>query len=323
MRRGGLDPLRAAGSQRGHHLGGRAEPGGTHQPLGLAGDLVADRVVAGQEFGGRNAGGNQRRGRTQQRIPGVVGLDVSRPPVADLGVAAGVPAEADRPQVQEDGSTGRADPLDRLDDQRPRGRRIGAVDRDVGQARARSVRRLDPARRRRDRDAPAVVLADQQQRHRETAVGGIERGVDRPDGGGVVDRGIAEGADDHGVGRPLSGDAQALGPMERDGQPHRPGQMRRDGRRLRDDRQIGMAEDLVPAAGDRLGGQRHQSLQHVPDRRRSLRPDAPAPRRTPRTGSAAAPDRSAAGPERSAHCPRAPPSRSCRSPHPGAAARGR
>ena len=266
MRRNGLDQVRAAGRQRGHHLSSGAEPCGAFEPLRLLGDLDPDGVVPLLDLVGTHADTDQRRGRSQQRIVGEVGLDVPRTPVADLRIAAGVAAEADRPQVQECRPAGGAYAVSRFGDRRPRRRRIGAVDRDVGQTRPGSVRRLHPARRRRHRDAPAVVLADQQQRYRQTAVCGIECGVDRPGRGGMVDRGIAEGADDHRVGRPLTRHSEAVGPVQSDGKPHRPGQMGGDGRGLRDDREIGMPEDLVPAAGDRLAGQRHQTLEYIPDR---------------------------------------------------------
>ena len=63
------------------------------------------------------------------------------------------------------------------------------------------------------------------------------------------------------------GGPQPGGPAQRERQPDRPRQVRGDGRGLRDDVQVGVAEDLVPAAGDRLGRRRGQAEQHVAARR--------------------------------------------------------
>ena len=55
---------------------------------------------------------------------------------------------------------------------------------------------------------------------------------------------------------------------EREGQADRARQVGGDGRGLREDVQRRVAEDLVPAAGDRVGGGGAQPEQHVADRRR-------------------------------------------------------
>ena len=113
---------------------------------------------------------------------------------------------------------------------------------------------------------------------------------------------------------------------EREGQADRARQVRGDGRGLREDVQRRVAEDLVPAAGDRVGRGGAQPEQHVADRRRSPRPGArprcgPRGRRRSRpSGSAAGPGRRPGSAVRARRWPRARPSRSCRSPRPAPAA---
>ena len=56
----------------------------------------------------------------------------------------------------------------------------------------------------------------------------------------------------------------AAGPGQREGQPDGARQVRGHGGGGRDDVQVGAAEDLVPAAGDRFAGRRDDAAQHVP-----------------------------------------------------------
>ncbi len=261
------------GGEGSHHLGGGLEPPAAGQRGGLGPHLGADRVVAREHVGGRYAAGHQLPSRGQQGIAGEIGLDRRRRPVADLGVRAGVPAVPDRPQMQEDRLPVGPHVGDRVRDRRPRGGWFQPVSRVVAQTRTVAVRPLDPAGRRRHRDAQPVVLADEQDRDRQAAERGVQGGVDRADRGRVVRGGVAERAHHHGVGGIARIDPHPAGPVQRHRQPDRPRQVRGDRGRLRDDVQLPVPEHLVPPARDRLVGQSHQSLQHIPDagRTRQLR----------------------------------------------------
>jgi len=153
-----------------------------------------------------------------------------------------------------------ADPLGRLAGGVVGGGQVAAVGGEVAQARAGAQRLGCPAVGRRDADAVAVVLADQQQRQPLAGVVVPAGGVEGRGRGRVVDRGVAEGGHRERVGRP--GGLRAAGDAE--GQADGPGQVRGDRGSGRDDLQVGTAEDLVPAAGDRLGGGGHHPAQHVP-----------------------------------------------------------
>ena len=106
--------------------------------------------------------------------------------------------------------------------------------------------------------------------------------------------------------------------------PDRPGQVRGDRRRLRDHRERGVAEHLVPAARRGVGhGRDHaRAARRAARRPASGRPAGRGRGRTRRSGSAAAPGRSAAAPRRRTRSTRARPSRSCRSPGPARASGG-
>ena len=109
----------------------------------------------------------------------------------------------------------------------------------------------------------AVVLADDQQRERQALVGAVPGGVERAHRGGVVHRGVTQAGHHDRVGGPAAGGAQPGGAAQREGEPDRARQMGGDGRGLRDDVQVGVADHLVPPAGDRLGRRRDQPEQHV------------------------------------------------------------
>ena len=142
---------------------------------------------------------------------------------------------------------------------------VAPVGGEVLEARAAAVRVPDPALGRRHADADAVVLADEQQRHRQAAVAHRDRRVDRAGRGRVVGRGVAEAADRHRVRRPLAGQAELGGAARREGDAQGARQVRGDGRGLRQDRELLAAEHLVAPAGDRLGRGGHQPQQHVAD----------------------------------------------------------
>ena len=125
-------------------------------------------------------------------------------------------------------------------------------------------RLLDPCLGRRDADPEAVVLADEQQRKRRAGVREVRRGVERRLRRRVVERGVAERADDHRVERPGALDAELPGALDREGGPHGTRKVRGDGRGLRDHGEVRVAEDLVAPAGDRLVGRRGHAEEDVP-----------------------------------------------------------
>ena len=93
----------------------------------------------------------------------------------------------------------------------------------------------------------------------------VRRRVERRLGGRVVQRGIAEAADDDRVVGPGALDAELARPVDRDRHPHRARQVRGDRRGLRDHGQLVVAEHLVAAAGDRLVDRGGHALHHVGD----------------------------------------------------------
>ena len=82
----------------------------------------------------------------------------------------------------------------------------------------------------------------------------------------VVDRGVAEARDDQRVLRPRRLPAQRLRESQGEAEPDRARQVRGDRRGLRDDVQLGVAEHLVPAARDRVGGRAGQAPERLADR---------------------------------------------------------
>ena len=266
-RRGASGAITWAARRQPRHV---RQLGGHRQHRGFRPLAAGDHLV-----GGDRARLDQQPRGAEQRVARLRGGDVGRAAVGGLGVRAGVPAQPGHRQVQE-----RRRPA--LPDMRRGGRR-GVVD--VGQIRAVRVEVRDagpsrqggphPAGRRPHADAEPVVLAYQQQRQRQALVGAVGGGVERASRGGMVHRGVTERAHhDRVVGqvgrRPgppglgPGGGRQAVPAFGREGQADRPRQVRGDRRGLRDDRQLGAAEHLVPAAGDRLRGRRHQPEQHVP-----------------------------------------------------------
>ena len=136
-----------------------------------------------------------------------------------------------------------------------------------------------------------------------------------PTGRRVVGRGVAEAADGDRVRRPRArARPSCAAALDRERDADRARQVGRDRGGLRDDREVGAAEHLVPAAGDRLVGRGDEAEQHVAQPARRRRPGGRGPGRRRRSGSAAARDRWVAAPRRPRRCPRDPTSRSCRSP---------
>ena len=113
-------------------------------------------------------------------------------------------------------------------------------------------RLLYPRLGRRNADPETVVLADEEQRKWLAVVREERRRVERRLCRRVVQRRVAEAAHDDRVGGPRRLDSSWPRPLDRERHSHRARQVRGDRRRLREDRQLLVAEDLVPAARDRL-----------------------------------------------------------------------
>ncbi len=143
---------------------------------------------------------------------------------------------------------------------------VGAVDLLVAEVGTMAIGRLDPPLRRADRDADAVVLADQEQRQGQVLVGDADGGVDGTGRRRVVGRRVTEAAHHQRVGGPADRRLQLAGPADGEGHAQRPRQVGRDGRGLRDDRQVGVAEHLVAPAGHRFVGGGQHAPEHVGDR---------------------------------------------------------
>ncbi len=247
-------------------LRGRRQVLGRQHVVGGRQDAGARRFVPGQHGAARPARVHQRLGRPEQGVAGEVGGHVALAAVAELGVGAGVAEEAHGPQVQHDRLAGRADPVGRFARGVQGGERIGAVGLQVPEAGPRGQCGLDPARGAGHRDAPAVVLDHHEEGQREPGVHGVAGGVERAYRRRVVDRRVAEAGHHHGVLGPRGRHADPGCAMQREGEADRAGQVRGDRRGLGDDVQCRVAEDLVPASGDRLVARRGQPEQYVADR---------------------------------------------------------
>ena len=94
-------------------------------------------------------------------------------------------------------------------------------------------------------------------------MGHLGGGIDRPLSRRVVHRGVPEAADGQGVGLPLGLDVQLASCADGEGDAEGARELRRDRRGLRDHGEVGVAEDLVPTAGDRLVGGGKEALEDV------------------------------------------------------------
>ena len=95
---------------------------------------------------------------------------------------------------------------------------------------------------------------------------GVRRAVQTRERRRVVERRVAEAADDDRVRRPRALDAELLRALDRERDAERAGEMRGDRRGLWDHSQLRVPEDLVPAAGDRFvvrGGDAAEDVGHA------------------------------------------------------------
>ena len=155
-------------------------------PDSLMGDMVA--YVAAHEVaqlvwrGG--AGLDQAPRVAHQRIACLDGLDVRDRAIRLLRVATGVSPQAHRRQVKEDRLARRARVVGCLADRIPHLVDLAVSDH-VAQMGEGTERVADPARRGRDADPGAIVLAHEEERHRQPQTRGIACGVDGGQRAGV------------------------------------------------------------------------------------------------------------------------------------------
>ena len=222
--------------ERTRHLGPAGQAAVGHGLLGEHPDPGPQRLVPADDLlRAEQPGRHDQPCGAEQRIAGIFRRDLGRAAVTDLRVAPGVAQEPHHLQVQERGrATGAHVGRGRRGGVEA-GRRVAAVGAEVAQRGPSGVRGRHPAVRSADADPQAVVLADQQQRHRQALIGRAAGGTDRADRRGVTGRGVPEAGHRDGVRGPRGRDAQLGGPPGGERDADRPRQVRGDRGRLRDD----------------------------------------------------------------------------------------
>ena len=214
----------------------------------------------------RHTGFRESPRRAEDRVAREVSPDLDRRTVRRLHVGPGVGHEPDGAQVQECRCPLGPDPGDGVGRHLRCRHGVESVRLEPAQVGPVPVGGSDPARRGAHADAEAVVFAHEQEREGKVLVCDAARGVDRPGGGRVVGRCVAEAAHRDGVVGPGRRDTEPARPIDAERHPDGPWQVGGDRRGLRDHRQVGVAEDLVAAAGHGLLGGRDQAEQYVPAR---------------------------------------------------------
>ena len=252
--------------ERTHHVLGRLELGSLHRLERTLADPRADvEVLVGEVLPAPRPGPGEPRPERKQRVTREIGADLLPRSVRRLEVGAGVAQESDRPQMEHRRMPVVTNPRRELLRRRERRRGLVSVRALDSELRATVERLLDPRLRRRNADPQSVVLADEEQWQRLAAVGQVRGSVEGGLCRRVVERGIAERADDDRVERPRALDVQLARALDRERDPDRTRQVRRDRRRLWKDREIAMPEHLVPPSGDRLLGRSRHAEEDVPD----------------------------------------------------------
>ena len=201
-----------------------------------------------------DAGVDEPPGGLEERVALLLGEDHGRAPVRRLDVGSRMAHQAHHPQVQERRTTVLPHPGHGPVGCRQRGDQVAAVGLDVLQSRPAPVGGPDPAGGCADTDPDAVVLADEEQGHRDALVGGVDRRVDGPCRRGVVRRGVTEAAHRHRVGRPGPLHPEPAGALQGQGHPEGPRQVRGDGRGLGDHGETACCRR--PCGGRRRSGPR-------------------------------------------------------------------
>ena len=248
----GDHPGRARRERCGHLLGGRHLRERRHLERDLANLVARSEIVVGELACGRAARRYEPARGAEDGVALVVGANRLRRAIGHLRIRAGVTQVAHRSQVEHCRPTPLAHPRDEFARDAEHLGRIVPVGDLVANLLPGGQRRFDPAGRAGHADPEAVVLAHEEQRQRKTLVGDLGRRIEGRLRRGVVERGIAEGAEDDGVVAPGTRHLQARGAVDGDRHPDGARKMRRDRRGHRDDRELLPAEDLVPAARDRL-----------------------------------------------------------------------
>ena len=199
----------------------------------------------------------------EDRVALVVRTDRLRRPVRHLRVGARMAQVAHGPQMEHGRVPLLPNPVRQLARDRERHRRVASLHGLVAESRPRPERGLDPPGRGRHADPEAVVLAHEEERERQSLEGALSGRVESRLRARVVQRRVAEGAQDDRVVSPGTRDPEPRSAVDRERHPDRPREMRRDRRGHREHRQLVPAEHLVPPAGDRLGGCRDDPQQDV------------------------------------------------------------
>ena len=218
-------------------------------------DARTDRkVLLGELLPAPTARRHEPAARREQRVARVVGPDLRARPVRGLQVRARVTEVAHGAEMQHRWGPVLPHPLPQL--ARGLEHRGGVVSLDPldGELRPAVERLLDPRLGRRHADPEAVVLADEEQREWLAVVREEGRRVERSLCRRVVQRRVAERAHDDRVVCPRRLDSEAAGTLDRERHAHCARKVRGDRRGLRNDRELAVAEDLVPAACERLLG---------------------------------------------------------------------
>ena len=195
----GGDGIRVVGGKRSDDCIDRGQAGPACGLVGRGRHPLAQvtRDVA-QGSRRRRARLDQAASVAQEGIPCLGGGDLVESAVDMLRVAPCVTPQANRLQVQEGRPSRGTDEMDRFGGNLPDLVDL-ALRVPVAQVRLIDEGLGDPAFRRRHADAGLVVLADEQDRHRQADLHAVPRGVDRRERGRVVHRGVAEGRRDDGV----------------------------------------------------------------------------------------------------------------------------
>ncbi len=206
---------------------------------------------------------------SQERVARLDRLDLGKRAVGLLGVAAGVAPQTHGSEVEERRPPGLTHVLDGACRRRPRSRRSHRPPGSSARCGCVAERVRDPALGSRHADAGLVVLADQQQGHRQAQACRVAGGVDGRERRRVVRARVAERAGHDRVAGEAVRHAEALRARQAEGEAHRLRQVAGDGARLRRHPQRPAAPHLVTALADRILAGGDHPEQRVEDRRAS------------------------------------------------------
>ena len=189
--------LAARRDDRRHHLRCGPQAGALDRERRDPADPGVSLMIDGKRtFGGERPGFGEQPDRMQQRIFGLLGLDLLARQIGRRHVRAGVAVQPDRADVQERGFAAPAHMIGGFQRDPVGVVQVEPIAREIAQARLLRERVPDPADRRPGRDADAVILANEQQRQRDVLVAGPLRRIERALRGRVIGRRVAERTDD-------------------------------------------------------------------------------------------------------------------------------